>query len=575
MKRGLALLLILALALGGLGATAAAESLAKNSEAGALPLEEVSNGAAKASNGADAVRTPSEASNGADVKNERYLSPDVGYPDQVNLHIIGTTVTIQWQAVSGVDFYEVWDRCPADSGSYVLLGTTSKTSYTVTSATGRHRYLVAGGIYSGSDTYVSETSRYRELNLTNTLQPPTSLKASVSGKNVTLTWNRQSAANSYVIKEKTAQGWKQIATTSGLKKTVTRTAGSHTLGVASVSKPAAGVVIESEYIRYVNVTVKGASTDPEPATGSARYYALLIGEATFTNEYASRNEYDVKNMAAMLQKVKGPSGAAWSVTRKIDAGYGKIQSLINSKFKNARKNDICLFFIATHGNSYGDGELAMNSKNSSRSFLDFGTLATWLNRACKGRVIVIIESCGAGSAIYDPYDTENAAAEGLSFADEMSAVEERANGTLIQNQPGPDAFNAASFVEKAVSAFARVDPGIELEEEMTEETLEDTPNIGAGAMRTSKFYVLAAARHHEQSYGTESAGRQGNYFTKWLIEGVGSKASSPADTNKNRIITLKEAFAWLKKNYRTPGGNVQHAQVYPKNSSFQMFKLVK
>ena len=568
MKRVWALLLTLALVLGCAGAWGeSADPTEKNTESADVVFEEA-NGT-EASNASGTEATPTEKAN-ADAANSKYYLESVQHPSQVNLHVIGTQVTVKWKAVPGVDFYDVWDQYPADGGTRKYMGRTTKTSLTIQSSTGNHKFLVASGIYVGGDEWISYWSRYRILNITNTLQPPPTLKASVSGTKVTLSWTRSSGAKKFFIKEKGSNGvYKQIASTSKQKYTLTLSKGQHRIGVSSAYNVTSGVVVESDYIRYVDITIK-KGTSTSPSTGKAKYYALLIGEATFSNEYASRNEYDVKNMATMLKsKVNGPTGAAWKVTQKINAGYTGTKNLINSTFKNATKNDVCLFFIATHGNSSGDGELAMNYY-SDRSFLDFDTLATWLKNACKGKVIVVIESCGAGSAVYAPGVVQNdASAAGETFGDEMSAVTEKSNAKLIMNQPGPDDFDAANFVNRAISAFAKADPGIELDEEMDGEEV----NVGAGAMRTSKFYVLAAARHHELSWGTETYGAQGNYFTKWLIEGVGSKSYSPADTNRNKIVTLNEAFLYLKKHSTTPGGNVQHAQVYPKNSSYKLFKL--
>ena len=100
---------------------------------------------------------------------------------------------------------------------------------------------------------------------------------------------------------------------------------------------------------------------------------------------------------------------------------------------------------------------------------------------------------------------------------------------------------------------------------------------GTGAMRQSRFYVLAASRHHELSWGSESKGY--NYFTKWLTEGVGTSGNMPADTNNDGVVTLTELFNYIKQ-YNTYGikssddGKIyyQHVQRYPVGSQYPLFR---
>ena len=105
------------------------------------------------------------------------------------------------------------------------------------------------------------------------------------------------------------------------------------------------------------------------------YRALLIGEKTFlgsetyydgesevTNYYTIdvlRNSNDVTKMTGMLGKVYGPEDGKYKTTRKINAGYYAIQSAIRTTFVDTMDQDISIFFIASHGNSGGDGELVM------------------------------------------------------------------------------------------------------------------------------------------------------------------------------------------------------------------------
>ena len=267
--------------------------------------------------------------------------------------------------------------------------------------------------------------------------------------------------------------------------------------------------------KVVTLKVKAATT---------AYRALLIGESGFGD--GTRNQCDADHMAAMLASIKGPNGRNYTTTTMYNLDAEEVRAGIESTFANTKDADVSLFFIATHGNSDGDGELLMDDYG----LLDFETLANWLNQYIKGKVIVIIESCGSGSAIYEG----NAAA--AQAADEL-------------------------LVSKAIEAFTKVD-----EAEME--------NAGVGAMRQSKFYVLAASAHHQMSWGHEGGSGSGNYFTDWLIEGIGDSGHMPADTNNDNVVTLHELYTYISQfdTVTFQGSYTQQVQVYPTNSSYKLFK---
>ena len=295
----------------------------------------------------------------------------------------------------------------------------------------------------------------------------------------------------------------------------------------------------------VTITVKDKG-DPEPTpTSDTEYRALLIGERDFSGgpQYrADRNEGDVKLMSGMLERVYGPAGKKYSVTKKINASYNEIRSLIQSTFAGTKDSDVSLFFIASHGNSSGDGDL-ITIEGSYEKNLPFSTLASWLNEYVRGTVIVILESCGAGSAIYDPSE-QNSAGGG---------AEEDRSGRIAS---------------AAVRAFAAVDKGI--------------VDSNTGELRQSRFYVLAAARHHELSWGYTGYGSY-NVFTGWLVEGMGYPGyyhPAPADSNKNGRVTLTELFNYISKvgdhvPFNQDGRTYyQHVQRYPVGSQYELFRML-
>ncbi len=128
----------------------------------------------------------------------------------------------------------------------------------------------------------------------------------------------------------------------------------------------------------------------------------------------------------------------------IPALADTLGSIIQNEFAETTEYDVSLFFIATHGYSDGDGDLEMPFRGSlnqadidahtqSTTSLSFDTLASWLKQYVKGEVIVVLQSCGAGSAIYSTAAEQNTAG-GTGSADD-----------------------GAGFVSRAITAFAKAD----------------------------------------------------------------------------------------------------------------------
>ena len=325
------------------------------------------------------------------------------------------------------------------------------------------------------------------------------------------------------------------------------------------------------------------------------YRALLIGETSFYkynkstqkyyNENATRNSVDVSIMRTMLQSAAGPGGGSYSVTTRTNAGFATIRSLISSTFANTTENDVSLIMISTHGDATAtdssghitarhNGDLwmpflgtedEMNVRDNRANYrwkdsdgverdhtewLSFSTLVSWLNTYVKGEVIVLIESCGAGAAIWET--------------------------DLEQNGTGSEAISdsgvAAAWINRAISAFSAGDPGLSPDEGEWE--------ANTGEMRVlNKYYVLAAARYGENSYGNNSTG---NLFIRELVAGVGSKGNIPADSNSNGTVDLAELYNYIRQSDGQGGDgkyndwygeNVQHVQRYPASGTGSTYPL--
>ena len=160
---------------------------------------------------------------------------------------------------------------------------------------------------------------------------------------------------------------------------------------------------------------------------------------------------------------------------------------------------------------------------------------------------MILESCGAGSSIY---------AKGAGAAADSDAA-------------------AEAFVRRAVQAFSAADEAVERIPKGL------APNSTGDLRVENKFYVLAAAAHHEESFGYEDDVDEhgelwegGNLFTEWLLEGIGaSQRWAPADLPpKEGMLTLKELYTYIQREHdddeleTEDGIYYQHVQVYPASS---------
>ena len=313
----------------------------------------------------------------------------------------------------------------------------------------------------------------------------------------------------------------------------------------------------------IDVTVAQAPTPetptpetPTPETeggdSSVKYRALLIGEEAF-DPICTRNRGDVTLMNNMLSSVRGPAGGQYSITRQYDLSLTGVRNAINSAFSGADDDDVSLFFIASHGDSTstgGDaGAISLIGSSYDEQWLLISDLANAL-KAVPGKVIVIIETCGSGAAVYSPGISEN-------------------QYNTVRNA-------ATSFDAEVIRAFSEADPGIRVRVPGRTNT-KGAPTPNTGELRVeNKFYVLTASRYLEESWGTEKGPY--NYFTKWLTDGIGTSGSMAADANANGEATLSELFNYVAKRgndypFEYDGKTYyQHVQVYPKDSDYGLFR---
>ena len=276
------------------------------------------------------------------------------------------------------------------------------------------------------------------------------------------------------------------------------------------------------------------------------YRALLIGVEE------QRNLNDVYRLRDRLGNTKGseepygPTAGAFHITimttKNRPVTYTRIKNSIESTFQDTMDQDLSVFFIATHGTENG---LALSDGDT----LPFETLATWLKENVKGKVVVIIQSCHAGYFLNTSIITGG-----------FGAVE----GEGEQ----PEELDGEIFVRQATEAFRAADPGVPVELSL----------FGGSTVEVTepKFYVLVACTQEELSYGAEhpDSSKDYNFFTQWLINGIGTKGHSPADKNKDNALSLSELYNYIKTP-RTYNGEYidQHVQCYPTGNTDILLKL--
>ena len=321
--------------------------------------------------------------------------------------------------------------------------------------------------------------------------------------------------------------------------------------------------VNGKHAYAYNPTEIQAIVDPVPDNPAA-YRALLVAEVDFYYsstpgratvwDHATRNRCDVDNMKAMLDKVRTPDGGRYSVTTRYNTTRDGLSGAIKSAFAGADENDVSLFFIATHGDVEDDtpadeaGKLAMASDGEALPEEFKMSELRDLLLEVPGKVVVIIESCGSGAAVFQS----------------NAAVRSACN-------------DAAAFDARVANLFAEADPGV-VERSGASGLATNTGEL----RRVNKFYVLCASAYRELSWGRESKTVAYNFFTKWLIDGVGKSGSMPADKlhagNKNGIVDLHELYRYISAvgdRYMLYSNNsfyLQHVQVYPSDVRYPLFK---
>ncbi len=459
---------------------------------------------------------------------------------------VSSGIKITWNAVDGASVYAVYRK--EEGGSWSRIAKKAGTSYVNKNAVPGTSYVYTVRCMTADGTKYASSYDTEGLSIVRYFDAPVlDAVENVSG-GITITWNAVDGASLYAVYRKEEGGsWSRIAKESGTSWTDT------------------DVVEGTTYIYTVRCMTddgsKYASSYDKDGLSitfySTVYRALLVGEVNF-DPVCERNGGDVDLMSAMLAGVTGPTGSKYSVTERTDLSRAQLISAISSTFGAATENDVSLFFIATHGDSVSSGEYAgaliLADSSGSITSIKLDELADCLS-AVQGKVIVILESCGSGAAIYE----NSASSDSMTFYANSASADSEAQQTADE-----------AFAEAVVRAFAARD---------TVSVASNGLLSNTGEFRVeSKFYVLTCSAYQQESWGTEDG--PWNYFTKWLTNGIGTSGSMPADAaygNSDGTLTLEEAYHYVS----TVGDSyefvydgesyTQQVKRYPEGSSYELF----
>ncbi len=308
----------------------------------------------------------------------------------------------------------------------------------------------------------------------------------------------------------------------------------------------------------------GKVTARVTVTVKPNYRAVLFSESTFDGQVIQRNRGDVQLMKKMLASVTGPDGGKYTVTSfddlVADKVYEKIMQLLVTP---SRDGDVSIFFIASHGDYRSTtqkyaGRLWCKNRET---WLELPTLAKELSKI-KGKVIVLLESCGPGAAVHqfkgngdadeDDPDGSKAIINAFSAADP---------GLTVYQTEGEVAANDADD-RALVEQYLNGRIGVNATEQTASENL----------FLTEKFIVMTAAAYRQMSY--MYGGDVQNLFPAFLTRGVGTSGIMPADKecgNNDGKLTVNELYQYVYKKTKYK----QTPQVYPKNSSYVLFLRAK
>lgn len=263
-----------------------------------------------------------------------------------------------------------------------------------------------------------------------------------------------------------------------------------------------------------------------------KYRALLVGNSNYKDPRVSDlkgPKNDVNSMAKTLRNYH------YTTTIKQDLSKSQMLNAIRYTFSGASSSDVSLFFYSGHG-GYNRRTSKAYLFGSDSTCLYMNELASALKKI-PGKVIVVLDSCYGGNAIFK--DAE-------------------------------DEFNPEVYNQFVVDEFAMADS-----ESIVVKDGDSTEKNGE--LRNSKFLVLTGGSKGEYTYESPISGIFGGLFTRFFVDGAGCsfpggtyKGKIPSDKNYDKKVTLAEMYSYTRN--RVLRYQYQHVSCYPSGSSSVILK---
>jgi len=285
----------------------------------------------------------------------------------------------------------------------------------------------------------------------------------------------------------------------------------------------------------ISYTYDGATktTSAEIAVGTVTqnevvYRALCVGVGDYIN-YGSDNDlyappYDVDRIGQILQQCRfGTSNTTFSnisYLKDWQATKSNILQSISSTFSGADSNDISYFYFSGHGSLLGN--VSYICPADITSFVDSAISVDELEGALSaipGIKVVFLDSCYSGGFIGKAIDTTTISKAKLE-----------------------------SFNDEVINIFSRAE--------------------SKGLLATNQYKVLTSCHYYQLCWEIQpEEGDPFGVFTMAFCKGCGYYGSYPVDTNLDNMVSLQEAYLYVK-DWVFSYGVDQDVQIYPDNSTF-------
>ena len=212
-------------------------------------------------------------------------------------------------------------------------------------------------------------------------------------------------------------------------------------GIESVSEDAFSYILSGTGIGSAENTVAIQWCEDHGWTYQAypRYFALIIGNWNY--DYLTDLNGIDSDINAMQNAVSGLS-QNWRITVASNVTANGLLSAVSNTFGQAtRETDVCLLYYSGHGDNsksatagslFGTDGKGSGADNTAQSgYVLPSELCSAIDSATPGSVIVILDSCGSGSSIFDESSgTKGVSAAGSNFT---RAVVNAFRGKTAQN----------------------------------------------------------------------------------------------------------------------------------------------